>query len=146
MEQPRYIWEASAYSIAKAIASSISCKSGTFDNVSTRTQGVTNLDPIDEMYKSTCRSFVPFFQPSGKAAEAYLCAYHDPIHIQYPFLDWEEARCWFEHVMCLKEGQECTDQNAKIFIYMIFAIGTQLLDFRTGICGCTRTFYEKAFR
>lgn len=56
--------------VHKAIASSISCKSGTFDNVSTRTQGVTNLDPIDEMYKSTCHSFVPFFQPSRKAAEA----------------------------------------------------------------------------
>lgn len=28
---------------------------------------------------------------------------------------------------------------------MIFAIGTQLLDFRIGFGGCTRTFYGKAF-
>lgn len=132
-DDPRYIGEASIYPIAKAIAHSISCYSA------------KQFPPPSAVTIHDTPSTVdaPFYQPSRPLAESYLSIYHEAIQIQYPFLDWTEVKDWFEEVM--RNGVETKNGDAKFFIYMIFALGVQLLNLPSGAHGCTKAYYDMAF-
>lgn len=145
-EDPRYIGEASAYSIAKAIARSISCYSKNKQDHIDAVPGdkTPNNNKVDTKSVSWSPSLkVPFFQPSSAVAQNYLEAYKEAVQYQYPFMDWDEVQSWFKEVM--DKGPNTKSPDAKFFIYMIFAMGTQLLDSQPGTEGCTRAYYDKAF-
>ncbi|VEU23573.1 DEKNAAC104479 [Brettanomyces naardenensis] len=150
--EPRYIGETSAYSIAKAIASSITCygedrSGGAISFLGEKLEATSGGSDQTEPSSASVR----FVKPARAAAEAYLEAYRDSVQCQYPFLDWDQVLFWFEQVMgdtnssgppgCPFPG----GWEGNFFIYMIFAVATQLLEVNPHDTSSTKAYYNKAF-
>ncbi len=135
-EDPRYVGETSAYSIARAISKSIYF----FDDIGFY-QSENKLPKDIHIQNPTSKT--PFLMPSATAANTYLKAYKNTIQCQYPYLDWDEVLKWFDNV--IKNGDKSKSKTAKFFIYMIFAIGSQLLNPLSGHTKMMRMYHDKAF-
>ncbi|KAG7845249.1 hypothetical protein KL941_003094 [Ogataea angusta] len=125
--ESRYLGESSAYYIAKTISESINCYT---TKQNTTASGIEEAEPPQTV----------FSRPSMKLASSYLTAYKNYVQCQYPFLDWNSTVTMFNQVM----NDDSQDPEALFFVYIIFAIGTQLLEDRTQTSN-KRSYYEKAF-
>ncbi|TID23839.1 hypothetical protein CANINC_003131 [Pichia inconspicua] len=126
---PYYIGETSAYSIAKAINSSIDCYSSNY----TKNEAHISV-PEDEL---------PFKFPCLQVAEELFNCYKRSVHCQYPFLDWSFAEKCFD-IIIVKKSQ---DKFANFFIFMIFAIASQIQNTSNNNKSSryTKAYYIKAF-
>ncbi|CEP62628.1 uncharacterized protein LALA0_S05e09868g [Lachancea lanzarotensis] len=141
--EPRYIGLSSAYSIARAIHSTIyhyQKQKGDFQPNGSGRFSITasgNLEgPILETEKR-------FQKPTITNGQKLIEAYYSGVQFQYPFLDWEWVLACFEKVV-----QSDTDDNESLFfVYILFAIGSQLLESSGVTCSDhhTRAYYDKAF-
>lgn len=126
-ESVGYIGDSSAYSIARAITSTIDYYSNPTKNSSTPEDIQRELDQI------------PFVKPSLGMAYNYLSAYYDNVQTQYPFMDWQTVTRWFSEVM----QEESSEPAPLFFIYMICAIGSQIYNTNTAKL-YTRMYYNKS--
>lgn len=133
-DDPRYIGETSAYSIAKAIAVSLACMD---DGITTPTS--------ETKYEGTIQEDPSFQKPSKFLAKEYLEAYHDAIQLQYPFMDWNEVLHWFSEVVNDSDKPKRISWEANFFIYMMFALGTQVIESHPVHDSYTKLYYDKAF-
>lgn len=122
----RYIGEPRPYSIATAIGNSIYCYANGIHSHSERKCGIKSH----------------FIQPTIEKAKLYLRVYKNNVQRQYPFLEWNQVLGWFNEVMNEKD----TSDEANFFIYMIFALGTQLESFENKDPGLMRAYYDRAFK
>lgn len=129
--EPCYIGETSAYSIAKVISTSLTCP------------------PFEEPHPWKDGGFslnleLPFSHPDIKSGRELLSYYKESVHCQYPFLDWNYVEECFNLVLTEKSQE----QVPNFFIYMIFAISSQLHDVSNKIqtSQYTRAYYSKAFQ
>jgi len=136
-EDPRYVGETSAYSIARAISKSIYFfdDNGFYGRKKKLTKDVTTPSSFPETH---------FVIPSDATANAYLKAYKNTIQCQYPYMDWDEVMTWFTEILKNDDGPK--SKTAKFFIYMIFAIGTQLLNPLSEYTRTMRMYYDEAFK
>ncbi|KAG7808367.1 hypothetical protein KL924_003413 [Ogataea haglerorum] len=125
--ESRYLGESSAYYIAKTISESINCYTA---KPNTAASSIEEAEPPQTV----------FSKPSKRLASAFLTAYKNYVQCQYPFLDWNSTITMFNQVM----NDDSQDPEALFFVYIIFAIGTQLLEDRTQTSH-KRSYYEKAF-
>lgn len=125
-----YIGETSAYSIAKVISSSINCYPSTPS--SKRKNSI-----------SSPRFELPFRFPSIETATGLFLCYKKSVQCQYPFLDWKFAEKCFDIVMEEKKH----DEVASFFIFMIFAIASQIQDSTNNNrhSSYTKSYYKKSF-
>lgn len=125
---PYYIGETSAYSIAKVIHSSINC----FSNC-----------PKYEAPQCTPHNELPFKFPSKKIALELFTCYKESVQCQYPFLDWAFAEKCYDLIITKRTH----DDIASFFIFMIFAIASQIQDVSNNnqLSGYTKSYYLKAF-
>ncbi|KAG0684653.1 hypothetical protein C6P40_001650 [Pichia californica] len=125
-----YIGETSAYSIAKVISSSINCIPVATNTLLDKTSSVFIFE-------------LPFRFPSLETANGLLLCYKTSVHCQYPFLDWPFIEKCF-NLIIKEKGQ---DPIANFFIFMIFAISSQIQDVSNNKASSsyTKSYYEKAF-
>ncbi|SCV01564.1 LANO_0F12420g1_1 [Lachancea nothofagi CBS 11611] len=138
--EPRYIGASSAYSIARAIHSTINYyqQQKSDSNINDLANvGDSQLVPELQITEAT------FSKPAINESRQLLKAYHYGVQFQYPFLDWQWVTESFDKVM--KENSEADEPL--FFTYMIFAIGSQLLEHSAGSYSAqnTRAYYDKAF-
>jgi hypothetical protein len=128
---PYYIGETSAYSIAKVISSSINCF---LPSSNTNLIGNSNAVLVYEL---------PFQFPKLEIANDLFSCYKKCVQCQYPFLDWKFAEKCFDLVI-KKKGK---DEVANFFIFMIFAISSQIQDASNNnwTSSYTKSYYNKAF-
>lgn len=157
--EPRYIGETSAYSMAKAIASSISCYKINQDGYGLIPDCSANPDSMafadvqmlsNEASNSTGGSLLHpdqrFVKPSKDIMMTYLNSYYNSVQCQYPFLDWDQIKDWYRLILSpTKSTPKYILWEANFFIYMIFAISTQVLETDSNDSGLTKTYYDKAF-
>lgn len=134
--ESRFIGQSSAFSIARAITESIN-----YYNKPTRIlrNGLSLVQDVltDDQV---------FTKPSPYYANKYMETYESSVQCQYPFLDWNLIKEWYECVYL----RDSKDQEKVFFIYMIFAIGAQINSgsFNTGYNASSSTiksYYKKAF-
>ena len=118
-----YIGESSAYSFAKIIGSSFNyCPmSGKNSNINTNTH-----------------NDLPFKPPNINYANNLLISYKNTVQCQYPFLDWKYIEKCFNSVMLNNSKNDLEN----FFIYMIFAISTQIIDDNSR--QYSKSYYNKA--
>lgn len=128
--EPCYIGETSAYSIAKAISTSINC----FPLNSNSEPDKLNSNFIFEL---------PFRFPNLETSNQLLLCYKKSVQCQYPFLDWPFIEKCFNLVV--KENN--SDSIPNFFIFMIFAISSQIQDVSNNKISSsyTKSYYLKAF-
>ncbi|SCU82137.1 LAMI_0B09076g1_1 [Lachancea mirantina] len=138
--EPRYIGASSAFSIARAIHSTIRCygqqKTPHDSSIYPEADGLS-LNRTPKMVEAV------FQKPSFEDGRYLLKAYRYGVQFQYPFLDWQWVTSCFKNVM--KDDSE--EDEPLFFVYMIFAIGSQLLDHSSSTFSDnhTKAFYDKAF-
>ncbi len=133
--ESHFIGQSSAFSIARAITDSINYynKGGAPDHKKTA------HNPREMVHHS-------FTSPSIHQAHDYLNFYESSVQCQYPFLDWYLVSQWFYDV----QVNNSQDPKKLFFIYMIFAIGSQIqsasskTEYGTSNI-LTRSYYNKAF-
>lgn len=130
-ESVGYIGDSSAYSIAKAITSTIHY----YNKKRPKTHSTTPPDIQRELDQ------IPFSKPSIGMSNNYLSAYYDNVQTQYPFLDWSSVSLWFQAVVY----RDSTSPEHLFFMYMIFAIGSQIYNTHSTTAKLyTKLYYKKA--
>lgn len=139
--ESRFIGQSSAFSIARAITQSINYynrPNGDGDEPLLFQEPSLQPQPLaDEQI---------FTKPSLYYAKKYLEVYETSVQCQYPFLDWDLIKNWYECVYL----QDSHDQEKVFFIYMIFAIGAQInsgsfnSDYNAS-SSTIKSYYKKAF-
>lgn len=138
--EPRFIGASSAYSIAKAIHHAIHYyeqQKQIPDEVETESRFDLQPSTDNQLSESS------FVKPARSEGYRLLKAYHYGVQCQYPFLDWHWIVDCFQKVM----NDETEEDEPLFFIYMIFAVGSQLLEHAAGSSSVrfTRAYYNKAF-
>lgn len=141
--EPRYLGASSAYSIAKVITHSIHYyrqkqKKYNVGGVKVVSSGSSDTDEHQDQFLG-----LEHLKPSEEIGIKLLKAYHQGVQCQYPFLDWSWVLQCFDKVINTN-----TDEDIPLFfIYMIFAIGSQLMEgiSRTPSTIHARAYYNKAF-
>lgn len=138
--EPRFLGPSSAYSIAKVIHHSIHyykqergenlANGSDFSSDGSRNNDQIVTEPV-------------FVKPSLEVAQRLMKAYLHGVQLQYPFLEWTWVQECFEEVM----NNDSENTISLFFIYMIFAVGSQLLESSTGLSSAayTKSYYNKAF-
>ncbi|GMM33290.1 Ppr1 protein [Saccharomycopsis crataegensis] len=135
--ESRYIGDSSAYSIAKAITSSIDYYKKEKHASRTKFTNNTNSPPmVTEIFDP------PVTKPSLVVAQSYLKNYSIHVQCQYPFLDWDWVLKCFDEVM----NHDSSKPEEIFFIYMIFSIGSQIATSNLSHSNLTFTkaYYDKA--
>ncbi|GME89456.1 hypothetical protein B5S29_g1533 [[Candida] boidinii] len=139
-----FLGASSAYSIAKALSHSIGYKQfqkepNSYNNNSTD----NNPDNKGTESEQDTDMELSFKGPTLQMGKKYLEAYKSTVQCQYPFMDWDWVLEVFEDVVL----NDSKNPEALFFIYMIFAIGCQLLDFNSKISTSIniKAYYNKAF-
>lgn len=137
--EPRFIGASSAYSIARAMQHAM------YYYEQKNPPEESDYDPKVSSQHSVENQTqeVTFIKPSFAEGHRLLKAYHYGVQCQYPFLDWKWISDCFEKVM----NAETNEHEPVFFIYMIFAVASQLLEHSTGTLPIqyTRAYYDKAF-
>ncbi|CDR47741.1 CYFA0S37e00100g1_1 [Cyberlindnera fabianii] len=129
-ESNGFLGDSSAYSIAKAITSTI----GYYNKKEQDQEMCTPPDVTDEL------SNIPFTKPSPAMAHNYMASYFDNVQCQYPFLEWDVIEQHFSSYLAGRSNQE-----AEFFLYMIFAVGSQVYsNYSSSSNIYTRMYYDKA--
>lgn len=141
--EPRYLGASSAYSIAKVITHSIHHQGPkhngyNISEVKLVTSGNSDTEEPQEQLLA-----LQFRKPSEETGMKLLKAYHRGVQCQYPFLDWSWVMECFNKVI----NADSDDDISLFFIYMIFAIGSQLMEgaSRTPSTLHARAYYNEAF-
>jgi hypothetical protein len=130
-ESVGYIGDSSAYSIAKAITSTINY----YKKKTLKMKYTTPPEVQRELDQ------IPFTKPSVGMANNYLSSYYDNVQTQYPFLDWSRVSIWFQNVV----HRNSSDPEEMFFLYMIFAIGSQIYNTHSTTANIyTKMYYTKA--
>ncbi|GME67049.1 unnamed protein product [[Candida] boidinii] len=138
-----FLGASSAYSIAKALSHSIGYRQfhKELDYYTNRRDN--NKGNKDTESEQEADMELSFKGPTLQMGKKYLEAYKITVQCQYPFMDWDWVLEVFEDVVL----NDSKNPEALFFIYMIFAIGCQLLDLHSKISTSIniKAYYNKAF-
>lgn len=130
--EPRYIGPSSGYSLARMLTKTLYSFE---DKVPSKQKDNIEQCALDQ------QSQVSFTRPSRSIGRAYLETYLSCVQYQYPFLDFSCVENYFDKVYT---GD--ADGESNFFVYMVFAIATQLI--RSSRAPATELFtklyYERA--
>lgn len=135
--ESHFIGQSSAFSMATAITNSIDYYNGKTmtSHLENSTYSQFQQDQSEEI----------FTKPTFTQAKKYIDTYNQAVQCQYPFLDWDEVLQWFEDV----QQNNCEHPNKLFFIYMIYAIGSQIYSGSPKAeytpFPSIRSYYKKAF-
>ncbi|QLG74115.1 hypothetical protein HG535_0F06270 [Zygotorulaspora mrakii] len=141
--EPRYLGASSAYSIAKVITHSIHYYQQKQRSVTVGKRNLLNSRNAHVEERQEQLLALEINKPNEETGRKLLKAYHRGVQCQYPFLDWSWVLRCFDEVI----KKETQNDISSFFIYMIFAIGSQLIEgvSRTPSTLHARSYYNKAF-